>query len=58
VKLNGRKVADAADLGREVARLEPGVEATMTVQRDGRPVDLKVTVEGARSRRVPRGPTT
>jgi serine protease Do len=58
VKLNGRKVADASDLGQEVARLEPGVEATLTVQRDGRPVDLKVTVAGARPRRVPRGPTT
>lgn len=58
VKLNGRKVAGAADLGQEVARLEPGVEATMTVQRDGRAVDLKVTVAGARPRRAPRGPTT
>ena len=58
VKLNGRKVADAADLGREIARLEPGVEATMTVQRDGHPVDLKVTMAGARSRRVPSGPST
>lgn len=58
VKLNGRSVEDAADLGREVARLEPGVEATMTVQRDGHPVDLKVTVAGARAKRVPRGPTT
>jgi S1-C subfamily serine protease len=51
-------VADAADLGRAVARLEPGAEATLTVQRDGHPLDLKVTVAGARSRRVPRGPTT
>lgn len=58
VKLNGRRVSDAADLGREVARLESGVESTLTVQRDGRPVDLKVTVAGVRPRRVPRGPTT
>ena len=58
VKLNGRSVEDAADLGREVARLEPGVEATMTVQRDGHPIDLKVTVAGARAKRVPHGPTT
>ncbi|HET9318039.1 MAG TPA: PDZ domain-containing protein [Vicinamibacteria bacterium] len=58
VKLNGHSITDAADLGREVARLEPGAEATMTVQRDGHPLDLKVTVQGARSRRVPRGPTT
>ena len=47
VKLNGRKVADASDLGEEVARIEPGQEATLTVQREGRPVDLKVTVAGA-----------
>lgn len=58
VKLNGKKVGDASDLGQEVARLEAGVAATLTVQRDGRPLDLKVTVAGARSRRVPRGPTT
>jgi S1-C subfamily serine protease len=58
VKLNGRKVTDASDLGSEVARLEPGQEATLTVQRDGHPLDLKVTVAGARSRRVPRGPST
>jgi S1-C subfamily serine protease len=58
VRLNGRKVADAADLGREVARLEPGAEATLTVQRDGHPVDLKVTVAGARPRRVPSSPST
>lgn len=58
VKLNGRKVADASDLGEEIARIEAGVEATLTVQRDGRPLDLKVTLAGARSRRVPRGPTT
>lgn len=58
LKLNGRKVADASDLGHEVARLEPGVAATLTVQRDGKPLDLKVTVEGERTRRVPSGPTT
>lgn len=58
VKLNGQAITDAADLGREVARLEPSAEATMTVQRDGHPLDLKVTVQGTRARRVPRGPTT
>jgi serine protease Do len=58
VKLNGRKVGDASDLGSEVARLSSDAEATLTVQRDGRPLDLKVTVTGAKPRRVPRGPTT
>jgi S1-C subfamily serine protease len=58
VKLNGSTVGDASDLGRAVARLDEGTPATLTVQRDGRPVDLKVTVEGTRSRRAPGGPTT
>ena len=58
VKLNGTAVGDASDLGGAVARLESGAPATITVQRDGRPLDLKVTVEGTRSRRAPAGPTT
>jgi serine protease Do len=57
VKLNGTDVGDAADLGAAVARLEAGTPAGIRVQRDGRPVDLKVTIEGARPRRAP-GPTT
>jgi serine protease Do len=58
VKLNGTTVGDASDLGGAVARLDAGTPATLTVQRDGRPVDLKVIVEGTRSRRAPGGPTT
>lgn len=58
VKLNGRAVGDASDLGGAVARLEAGTPATVTVQRDGRPLDLKVTVEGTSPRRLPGGPTT
>lgn len=58
VKLNGQTVGDASDLGGAVARLDRGTPATITVQRDGRPLDLKVTVEGTRSRRAPGGPTT
>ena len=58
VKLDGKPVGDASDLGGAVARLEPGTPATITVQRDGRPLDLKVTVESTRPRRAPAGPTT
>jgi serine protease Do len=58
VKLNGKDVGDAADLGGAVARLESNTPATITVQRDGRPLDLKVTVESTRPRRAPGGPTT
>jgi len=58
VKLNGSAVGDASALGGAVARLEAGTPATITVQRDGRALDLKVTVEGTRSRRAPAGPTT
>lgn len=58
VKVDGRKVDDASDLGSAVARMSSDTEATLTVQRDGKPLDLKVTVAGARPRRVPRGPTT
>lgn len=58
VKLDGKPVGDASDLGGAVARLEAGTPATITVQREGRPLDLKVTVEGTRSRRAPAGPTT
>jgi S1-C subfamily serine protease len=58
VKLDGKAVGDASDLGGAVARLDAGAPATITVQRDGRALDLKVTVEGTRSRRAPGGPTT
>lgn len=58
VKLDGQQVGDASDLGGAVARLQSGTPATITVQRDGRPLDLKVTVEGPRPRRAPGGPTT
>ncbi len=58
VKLDGKPVGDASDLGSAVARLDAGTPATITVQRDGRPLDLKVTVERLRSRRAPAGPTT
>jgi serine protease Do len=57
VKVDGKPVHDGGDLRTAVARLEPGKEATLTVHRDGRPLDLKLTVAG-RARRAPRNPTT
>jgi S1-C subfamily serine protease len=57
VKVDGKSVRDGDDLRTAVARLEPGKEATLTVHRDGRPLDLKLTVAG-RARRAPRNPTT
>jgi serine protease Do len=57
VKVDGKAVRDGDDLRSAVSRLEAGQEATLGVQRDGRPLELKLTV-GGRARRAPRGPTT
>jgi serine protease Do len=46
LKIAGRSVADESDLRHAVDGLEPGKEATVSVQRDGKPLDLKVTVGG------------
>jgi serine protease Do len=57
VKVDGKAVRDGSDLRSAISDLDPGKETTLSVQRDGRPLDLKVTV-GGRARRAPRGPTT
>jgi serine protease Do len=57
VKVDGKTVKDSGDLREAVSGLEPGHESTLTVHRDGHPLDLKVTVAG-RARRTPRAPTT
>jgi serine protease Do len=57
VKVDGKAVRDGHDLRSAVAPLDPGKEATLGVQRDGRPVELKITV-GGRARKAPRNPTT
>jgi serine protease Do len=56
-KVGGKGVHDYGDLREAVSGLEPGSESTVTVQRDGHALDLKVTV-GGRARRTPRAPTT
>jgi serine protease Do len=51
LKIDGKSVADEEDLRRAVDGLEAGKEASLTVQRDGRPLDLKVTVVGVKHER-------
>jgi len=46
LKIAGQSVADESDLRHAVDGLEPGKEATLSVQRDGKPLDLKLTVGG------------
>jgi predicted metalloprotease with PDZ domain len=43
LKLDGETIEDGDDLREAVAEAEGGKEVTVTVQRDGRPLDLKVT---------------
>jgi serine protease Do len=51
LKVAGRSVLDTEDFRRAVGKLDPGEEATLTVQRDGRTMDLKLTVGGRERRR-------
>jgi serine protease Do len=44
LKLDGKPIKDGADLRDVVGKAEGGKEVTVTVQRDGKPVDLKVTL--------------
>ena len=44
LKLGAETVTDGEDLREAVADAEGGQEVTVTVQRDGRPIDLKVTL--------------
>jgi serine protease Do len=43
---DGRKVTDGDDLQRAVEKAEPGREVVVTVQRDGRSLELKLTPKG------------
>jgi len=58
VKVNGKAVKDAGDLHSEVARVESGAEATLSVQRDGKALDVKVKLEERERTRRLRRPTT
>jgi serine protease Do len=51
LKVGSRSVEDGEDLRRAIEKAEPGRETTVTVQRDGRSLDLKVTPAGPRRER-------
>ncbi|HEX6739352.1 MAG TPA: PDZ domain-containing protein, partial [Vicinamibacteria bacterium] len=57
VKVDGKAVRDGDDLRSAVSGLDAGKEATLGLHRDGRPLELKVTI-GGRARKAPRSPTT
>ncbi|HTX35438.1 MAG TPA: DegQ family serine endoprotease [Bryobacteraceae bacterium] len=44
VKLNGKEVTDANKLRNEVAGLMPGTVVTLSMVRDGKPLDVRVTL--------------
>jgi serine protease Do len=48
LKFDGRSVSDGDDLQRAVRKAEAGREVPVTVQRDGRSLDLKVVPDGER----------
>jgi serine protease Do len=57
VKVDGKAVSDADDLRRAIGEAAPGSDVMLTVQREGRPVELKVTLRGERRARQPRSTT-
>jgi serine protease Do len=58
LKVGERAVRDGEDLRHELSRSEPGTQVGIQVQRDGKPVDLKVTLGGnEQRRRQRRGPS-
>lgn len=58
LKIEGRPVRDGGDLRDELRKAEPGSEVSVTVQRDGKPVDLKVKLAGSPEPRRKRGFST
>jgi predicted metalloprotease with PDZ domain len=57
VKFNGKAVTDGGDLRRTLGEAPSGTDVTVTVQRDGHPVEVKVTPRGERRARAPRSTT-
>ncbi len=47
LEFDGQKIERGADLQRAVARAEGGKKIAVKAQRDGRPLDLEVTLEGS-----------
>ena len=54
VKFNGKAVTDGSDLRRTLGEAPSRTDVTVTVQRDGRPLDLKVAPRGEKRARGPR----
>ena len=54
LKLKSDAIADADDLRDALSEAEGGSEVAITVQRDGRPVELKVTLAKPQERRTRR----
>lgn len=46
LKVDGKAINDGADLKEALATVDPGEEVALTVQRDGKPLDLKVRAGG------------
>jgi serine protease Do len=57
-KVDGDPVTDARDLQRTVGRASADQEVTLTLQRDGRALDVRVRVEARERRRLLPAPTT
>jgi serine protease Do len=57
VKVDGSPVTDVRDLQRSVGRASADQEVTLTLQRDGRALDVRVRIEARERRRLP-APTT
>ena len=57
VKFNGKAVTGASDLRRTLGETPSGTDVTVTVQRDGHPLDVKVSPRAEKRVRVP-GATT
>jgi serine protease Do len=51
LKVAGRSVKDGQDLREEIRRAEPGSELGVSVQREGRPVELKLKLSAPEPRR-------
>jgi len=57
VKLNGKAVDDVSDVRRTLGETPSGTDVTVTVQRDGHPLDVKVSPRGEPRPRAPRSTT-
>lgn len=57
VEVDGKPIKDGSAFREQVAHLEPGAEARLTVKREGRSLDLRLTVGGKKTRREPASST-